>query len=343
MKNNLERDIMGKSIIAIDAMGGDFAPVSTTQGAVLALNENENIEIILVGREDLIKANLKNLTYDKNRLRIIDAKEIIENDESPTKAIKQKKDSSMIVGLNLVKNGEADAFVSAGSTGALLSASTLIIGRVQGIKRPALATIMPNLKGKSLLLDCGSNADCRPEYLQQFALMGSTYMEVILGIEKPKVGLLNIGTEEGKGNILSKETFPLLKESDINFIGNVEANDILKGDVDVFVCDGFTGNIALKSTEGALKTFGTLLKDNFKKNIFTIIGAIIGKQALRGIRDVFDVEDLGGAPFLGLNKLVVKAHGSSSEFEIKAAILQCENFIKSDFNNKISNSLLKED
>lgn len=333
---------MDKSVICVDAMGGDFAPVTTTKGVVMALNENENIEVILVGREDLIRANLRDLNYDKKRLKIVNATEVIENDETPTKAIKEKKDSSMIVGLNLVKNGEAEAFVSAGSTGALLTGSTLIIGRLKGIKRAVLATLIPTLGNRSLLIDCGSNADCKPEYLEQFAIMGSTYMEKIENVKNPKVGLLNIGSEDTKGNALTKETFPLLKNLPINFVGNIESNNIPKGEVDVIVTDGFTGNIVLKLSEGMLKSFSSLLKQNFKKNAITILGAIFGKSALKGVKDTFDISDLGGAPFLGLNKLVVKAHGSSSEVEIKSAILQCDKFIKSGFINTISSTLSME-
>lgn len=330
---------MDKSIICVDAMGGDFAPVVTTRGAINALNVNENIEIVLVGREDLIKANLKDLTYDEKRLRIVNATEVIENEESPTKAIKEKKDSSMIVGLNLVKNGDADAFVSAGSTGALLTASTLIIGRIKGVKRAVLATLVPTVNKRVLLLDCGSNADCRPEYLEQFAIIGSAYMEKIENVNNPKVALLNIGSEDTKGNALAKETFPLLSNLPINFVGNIEANNFPKGEVDVVVTDGFTGNVVLKLSEGMLKSFSSLLKTNFKKNVFTMAGAVIGKSALNGVKNTFDIEDLGGAPFLGLNSLVVKAHGSSNEKAITAAILQCDKFIKSNFTDNLISAL----
>lgn len=330
---------MGKSVICVDAMGGDFAPVVTTKGAIKALNVNENIEIVLVGREDLIKANLKDLTYDEKRLRIVNATEVIENEESPTKVIKEKKDSSMIVGLNLVKNGDADAFVSAGSTGALLTASTLIIGRIKGVKRAVLATLVPTVNKRVLLLDCGSNADCRPEYLEQFAIIGSAYMEKIENVKNPSVALLNIGSEDTKGNTLTKETFPLLSNLPINFVGNIEANNFPKGEVDVVVTDGFTGNVVLKLSEGMLKSFSSLLKTNFKKNLFTMAGAVIGKSALNGVKNTFDIEDLGGAPFLGLNSLVVKAHGSSNEKEITAAILQCDKFIQSNFTNNLADAL----
>ncbi len=330
---------MGKSIICLDAMGGDFAPVTTTKGAVLALNENKNIEIILVGREDLILANLNGLVYDKTRLSIINATEVIENDESPVKAIKEKKDSSMIVGLNQVKGGKANAFVSAGSTGALLASSTTIIGRIKGVKRPCLAAVLPNEQSFSLLLDCGSNVDCRPEYLEQFGIMGSAYAEKILGVKNPRVSLLNIGAEETKGNQLAKDTYKLLKEAPINFIGNVEAKEISQGATDVIVADGFDGNIVLKLSEGLIKSFNTILKKELKSSPIHILGAFIAKNAFINMKKTFDIEKVGGAPFLGLNSLVVKAHGSSSEMAIKYAILQCDTFIQSGFTENVKNAL----
>ncbi len=332
---------MKKSIICVDAMGGDFAPVTTTKGAVLAINENKNIEVILVGREDLIKANLKNCEYDETRLRIVNATEVIENEDSPVKAMKEKKDSSMIVGLNLVKNQEADAFVSAGSTGALLASSTTIVGRIKGVKRPCLAAVLPNEKSFSLLLDCGSNVDCRPEYLEQFGLMGSVYTEKILGVENPRVSLLNIGAEETKGNQLSKDTFKLLKESNINFIGNIEAKEISQGDTDVIVADGFDGNIVLKLSEGLVKSFSTALKEQIKSSKINMLGALIAKNAFLGLKQKFDLEKVGGAPFLGLKSLVVKAHGSSNEMAIKYAIFQCDTFIQSGFVDNVTEAFSK--
>ncbi len=334
---------MSKSIICVDAMGGDFAPVVTTRGVVLALNENKNIEVVLVGREDLIKANLIGLSYDENRLKIVDAKEVIENEDSPVKAIKEKQDSSMIVGLNIVKNKEANAFVSAGSTGALLAGSTTIIGRIKGVKRPCLAVVLPNEKSYSLLLDAGSNVDCKPEYLDQFSIMGSAYMERILGVKNPRVSLLNIGAEENKGNQLAKDTYKLLQNNNnINFIGNIEAKEISQGATDVIVCDGFDGNVVLKLSEGLIKSFSTVLKEQLKSSKINMLGAFIAQKAFKGLKAKFDIEKVGGAPFLGLNSLVVKAHGSSSEDAIKYAILQCDTFIQSGFIENVSDALKAE-
>lgn len=334
---------MPKSVICVDAMGGDFAPVTTTRGAVYAINQNKDIEIILVGKQDLIEANLKDLDYDKDRLRIVNSTQIVENEDKPTVAIKEKKDSSMVVGLNLVKLNEANAFVSAGNTGALLTASTTIIGRIKGIKRPCLAVLLPNEKSFSLLLDAGSNVDCKPEYLVQFGIMGSIYVEKILGISNPKVSLLNIGSEPNKGNQLAKDTYKLLENTDINFIGNIESKEILQGATDIIVCDGFSGNIVLKLSEGFTKSFTKILKENMKKSYISMLGALLSKKAFSGLKDKFNLDEVGGAPFLGLNSLVVKAHGSSSEYAIKNAILQCDKFIKSDFNKNLNEELLKNE
>ncbi len=334
---------MSMNRICVDAMGGDFAPVSTTRGVVKALNANKNIEIVLVGKEDLILANLRDQDYDKERLTIVDASEIIENEDSPASAIKQKKDSSMVKGLNLVKEGKANAFVSAGNTGALLAGSTTIIGRISGIKRPCLATVLPNEQGGSLLLDCGSNTDCKPEYLEQFAILGSVYMNKMHNVENPRISLLNIGSEETKGNQLAKETHKLLQETKgINFIGNIEANQIPQGVTDVIVCDGFDGNIVLKLSEGLLKSFNSLLKKYLTSSPLSTLGAMLAKGGFMKMKEKFDIDKVGGAPFLGLNALVVKAHGSSSENAIKNAILQCDKFIESDFVNIVKNNITED-
>lgn len=334
---------MKKSVICVDAMGGDFAPVVTTKGVLLALDKNKNIEIILVGREDLIKANLSGQVYDESRLKIVNATEIIENEDSPVKAIKEKKDSSMIVGLNMVKNNEAEAFVSAGSTGALLAGSTTIIGRIKGIKRPCLAVVLPNEKGHSLLLDCGSNVDCKPEFLEQFAIMGSTYSEKLLGVSNPRVSLLNIGSEENKGKQLTKDAFKLLKQAPINFIGNVESKEISQGVTDVIVCDGFDGNVVLKLSEGLIKSFTTILKQEYKSSFVTKMGAVLSKNVFKNMKAKFNVEEVGGAPFLGLNSLVVKAHGSSNERDIMYAILQCDKFVQSGFTENVKKALSEQE
>ncbi len=329
---------MEKVRIAIDAMGGDNAPVEVIKGAINSL-ENPDLTIILVGQEEIIKANLRNYDYNKDRVEIVDAREIIENEESPTVAIKNKKDSSMVVGLNLVKDNKADAFVSAGSTGALLTGATMIIGRIKGIKRPALATLLPNIKNHTLLIDAGSNVDCKPEYLVQFATMGSLYMEKVMKVTNPKVGLANIGTEDGKGNELSKESFYLLKDSNINFNGNIEARQIPYGDVDVVVCDGFVGNIILKLSEGLLKSTLMLIKEELMSTLVTKIGALLSKKAFANIKKRFDYREIGGAPFLGLKSLVIKAHGSSDALAFKGAINQCYKFAKADLVNTIDKAV----
>ena len=254
--------------VAVDAMGGDHAPASTVKGTVDALNKSQGISVFLVGQEDVIKKELEQYTYPKERLTIVPASEIIEMAEPPVLAIRKKKDSSIVVGMKMVYNGEADAFVSAGSTGAVLVGGQLVVGRVKGVERPPLAPLIPTEKGFSLLIDCGANVDARASHLVQFARMGSIYMENIMGVKNPKVGIVNIGAEEEKGNALVKETFPLLKEcKDINFVGSIEARDIPKGEVDVIVCEAFVGNVILKLYEGVGKTLIKVVKKGMMQSI----------------------------------------------------------------------------
>ena len=316
------------SKIAVDIMGGDHAPDEIIKGCVLATKDIEST-LVLVGKEDVIREKLSAYTYDESKIEIMHADEVIEMNEPPVMAIRKKKNSSMVVGLKLVKEKQVEGMISAGSTGALLTGATLIVGRIKGVERPAMAPFIPTQTGCSLLIDCGANVDAKPQYLEQFARMGTVYVEECLQIKNPKVGLVNIGTEEEKGNQLTKEAFKLLSESEgIHFCGNVEARDIPYGTVDILVCDGFTGNIILKFMEGFGKWLLGMIKVEFLKNIKTKIAALFMKQGISSIKEKFDVATKGGAPFLGINGLVVKTHGSSKAQEIYSTILQTEGFIK---------------
>ncbi|MBS4868633.1 MAG: phosphate acyltransferase PlsX [Eubacterium sp.] len=328
---------MSDKVIAIDAMGGDNAPIETVKGAVVA-SKTVKYNLALVGKEDIINAELSKYPYDKSKIQVVNATEIIENCDTPTEAIKTKKDSSMVVGMNMVKEGNAVAFVSAGNTGALLTGATIIVGRIKGVKRPALGTMLPTEKQRVLMLDSGANVDAKPEYLLQYAHMGSIYMEYVEGRKNPRVGLVNIGTESEKGNALVKEAYQLLDKAEgLNFAGNTEARDITLGNVDVIVCDAFVGNVILKVMEGLANTVLRLLKKALLSSIITKIGAFLSKPAFKRLkRDFFEYDDIGGAPFLGLKGLVVKAHGSSDAGAVAGAIKQCEKFIDADIVNKIA-------
>lgn len=329
--------------VAVDAMGGDYAPAQIVKGALEAVNERKDIKVILVGQENAILSELKGINYDKERLTVVHAEDVITNDEAPVMAIRRKKNSSIVVAMNLVKNGEADAFVSAGSTGAVLVGGQLIIGRIKGIDRPPLAPVIPTDNGVSLLIDCGANVDARPSHLVQFAKMGSVYMENVIGIKKPRVAIVNIGAEEEKGNMLVKETFPLLKNcNDINFIGSIEAREIPKGGADVIVCEAFVGNVILKLYEGLGSTLIGKIKAGLMSTTKSKIGALLCKPALKETLKSFDASAYGGAPMLGLNGLVVKAHGNSSGNEIKNSIIQCITFTEQNINDKIRMHLEEE-
>lgn len=327
--------------VAVDAMGGDNAPGSTVKGAVDALNRSQEIFVYLVGREDALRAELEQYEYPKDRLEIVHAGEIIEMAEPPVAAIRKKKDSSIVVGMKMVHDGEADAFVSAGSTGAVLVGGQLIVGRVKGVERPPLAPLIPTEKGFSLLIDCGANVDARASHLVQFARMGSIYMENIMGVKNPRVGIVNIGAEEEKGNALVKETFPLLKEcKDINFVGSIEARDIPKGEVDVVVCEAFVGNVILKLYEGVGSTLIKVVKKGMMQTLRGKIGGLLVKPSLKETMKAFDTSERGGAPLLGLRGLVVKTHGSSKSKEITNSILECIAFKKQEISKKIEDNLL---
>lgn len=326
--------------VAVDAMGGDNAPDEIVKGAVMAVNTNKDIRVILVGIEEKIKEILSTLEYDQSAIEIVNATEVIKTEDPPVVSIRKKKDSSIVVGQTLVKEGKADSFVSSGSTGAVLVGAQLIVGRLKGVERPPLAPLIPTKKGFSLLLDCGANVDARPSHLLQFAKMGSIYMEHCCGIKNPTVGILNIGAEEEKGNMLVKETFPLLKVCpDINFIGSVEARDVPYGAADVIVCEAFAGNVFIKTFEG---TGGLLLgevKSVLKSSPITMIGAALIQKALKKTLKKYDAHEYGGAPMLGLNGLVVKSHGSAKAKEICTSINQCVTFCEQKINDKIKEKI----
>lgn len=329
--------------VVVDAMGGDEAPRVPIQGAVEAMQENQNIVITLVGQEDVIHTELEKYQYDEKRMHIVHADEVIGFDEPPVMAVRKKKNSSIVVGMNLVKHGEADAFVSAGSTGAILVGGQFVIGRIKGVERAPLAPLIPTAKGPSLLIDCGANVDARSSHLLQFAQMGSIYMEHVVGIQNPKVAIVNIGAEEEKGNMLVKETYPLLKEcKDINFVGSIEARDIPNGDADVIVCEAFVGNVILKLYEGLAGTLLHKVKQGLMSSLRSKIGALLIKPALKNTLKEFNTSDHGGAPLLGLKGLVVKTHGSSEPRDVKMGILQCVQFTEQKINEKIKENLMVE-
>lgn len=322
--------------IAVDAMGGDNAPKEIIKGAVEAVQKRDDIQVILTGKEEVIADELAGYTYNKEQITIVNTTEVIATAEPPVMAIRRKKDSSIVVGLKLVKEKKADAFVSAGSSGAVLAGGQLLVGRIKGVERPPLAPLIPTEKGFALLIDCGANVDARPSHLVQFAKMGSIYMKHVMGVKNPKVGIVNIGAEEEKGNALVKETFPLLKECrDINFTGSIEAREIPHGQADVIVCEAFVGNVILKLYEGV----GSVLISKMKKGMMTSlrskIGALLVKPALKSTMKDFDASEYGGAPLLGLNGLVVKTHGSSTSKEVCNSILQCVTFKEQRINEKI--------
>ena len=324
--------------VALDAMGGDNAPGEIVKGAVEAVNEREDIEVVLVGDKESVECELAGYEYDKNRISIVHTTETISMDEPPVNAVRKKKDSSIVVAMNMVKNGEADAFVSAGSSGAILVGGQVIVGRIKGIERPPLAPIIPTATGASLVIDAGANVDARASPLVQFAKMGSIYMEKIVGIPNPRVAIVNIGAEEEKGNALVKETFPMLKNcTDINFIGSIEARDIPSGYADVIVCEAFVGNVVLKLYEGLATTLIAKIKEGLMSTTVSKIGAAMAKPALKETLKSFNADKYGGAPLLGLNGLVVKVHGNSTHVEVRNALFQCVSF-----KNERINQIIKE-
>ena len=330
--------------IAVDAMGGDNAPGEIVAGAVMAAQSREDIQIFLIGKEEVVSEELKKHTYKKEQIEVVNATEVIETEEPPVNAIRTKKDSSIVVGMNMVRRGEADAFCSAGSSGAILVGGQVIVGRIKGVDRAPLAPLIPTEKGVSLLIDCGANVDARPAHLLQFAKMGSIYMENVLGIKDPKVGIVNIGAEEEKGNALVKDTFPQLKElPGINFIGSVEAREIPHGQADVIVCEAFVGNVILKLYEGLGAVLVDKIKGGMMSTLRSKIGALLVKPALKTTLKTFDATEYGGAPLLGLNGLVVKTHGSAKAKEVTNTIIQCVTFKQQNISEKIKASIQAEE
>jgi len=328
--------------IIVDAMGGDHAPMEILKGCLDAVKEYE-IELTLIGKEDVIQQHLSSLNAPLEVFAIVNASETIEPDEPPVIAIKRKKDSSMVKGFEMLRQHPGSVFISAGSTGALMAGGLLKVGRIKGINRPALAPLIPTKEKPILLIDAGANAECKPENLVQFAIMGTVYMEKVLGRANPTVGLVNIGAEEGKGNELTKATYSLLKEqSNINFYGNVEARDIPAGIVDIIVCDGFTGNVILKLTEGLASSLFGLMKEQFTKGFVSKIGALLLKPSLKGLKDSLDYAEHGGAPLLGVNGGIIKAHGSSDARAIKNAIRQGKRFIDMQVLENIKSNIVED-
>lgn len=328
--------------IILDGMGGDNAPGEIVKGAVEASKLIED-EIVIVGDGDKIEFQLKKYKYSDEKISVKHASEVIENDDAPVRAVRRKKDSSMVVGLNMVKSGEGDLFISAGNTGALMAGALFNLGRIQGIDRPAIASIYPILgtKKPSLLVDAGANSECKPSNLLEFAMMGSIYMEKVLGRENPKIGLVNLGVEETKGSTLTKAAFGLLEKSHLNFSGNIEAREVPLGGADVVVCDGFVGNVILKLTEGLAINIVNLLKKKFTENARAKMGAVLLSKKLRSLKEEFDYTEYGGAPILGVKGPVVKMHGSSNANAAKNSILKAIPFAEENVVGIISESVFE--
>ncbi len=326
--------------VAVDAMGGDHAPGEIVKGAIDAVTLRPDIKVYLIGRQEVVEQELAKHSYQGSRIEVLHAPEVIDTAEPPVLAVRRKKQSSIVLGMNMVKEKKADAFVSAGSSGAILVGGQVIVGRIKGVERPPLAPLIPTEKGVSLLIDCGANVDARSSHLVQFAKMGSIYMENVLGVQNPRVAIVNIGAEEEKGNALVKETFPLLKNCpDINFVGSIEARDIPHGEADVIVCEAFVGNVILKLYEGVGATLVGMVKAGMMETLRSKIGALLVKPALKKTLKSFDASEYGGAPLLGLNGLVVKTHGSSKAKEVTNSIIQCVTFKEQEINEKIKKNI----
>ena len=326
--------------IVIDAFGGDNAPRAVIEGITLALAKWDDMEFIITGRETELKKELElSGIADSGKITIVNADSVITCDEQPTAAVKQKRDSSLVKALNIIAEGNADCFISAGSTGAVLTGATLIVRRIPGVKRPALAPVIPTAGSPFILIDCGANADCKPEYLQQFAVMGSAYMQGVMGVEHPRVGLVNIGSEEAKGNELVKAAHALLKETNVNFKGNCEGRDIFSGEFDVVVTDGFTGNIILKEAEGFSQTLFKIMKRELTSSFIRKIGAALAKPGFRSVKRIMDYKEYGGAPLLGINGGIIKAHGSSDAKAFLSAIRQARKYVLGNVTEKIASGV----
>ncbi|MEA4988684.1 MAG: phosphate acyltransferase PlsX [Anaerovorax sp.] len=327
--------------IAIDGMGGDHAPLEIVKGCVEASKKIEH-EIYIIGREDEIQNELDKYTYRKEQIKVVHASDVITMEDAPVKAVRTKTDSSLVRGLNMVKNGEADLLISAGNSGAIMAGGLFILGRIPGIDRPAIATTYPILgKGMSLMVDSGANAECKPTNLLEFATMGSIYMERVFGIQKPKVGLVNIGTEESKGTTVLKGAHELLSKSRLNFIGNVEARQVPNGVCDVIVCDGFVGNVILKLTEGLAWSILQLIKKKFTQGLRSKIGALLLSNRLKEMKQEFDYSEYGGAPILGVKGVLLKIHGSSNANAVKNAIIKGIPYVENRVIEVIQDSVLE--
>jgi glycerol-3-phosphate acyltransferase PlsX len=326
--------------IVVDGMGGDKGSKEVLKGIILALKEKEDIEVIVVGQEEKLSKIIKEMGYSNERLKVVNADEVIEMTDEPMIAVREKKNSSINVGLDLVKSKQGDAFISSGNTGALISASQLKLRRIKGILRPAIATVFPSKTGHIVFMDVGANADTKPEYINQFAIMGSEFAKEILNINFPKVSLLNIGSEEGKGNEITRQAYELLKKNEsINFTGNIESREMMSGETDVVVSDGFTGNMVLKTSEGVANYIFSMLKEEIQKSFFSKIGVFFLKKSLRKMKNKLDSSEYGGALFLGLNGISIKAHGNSDCMGIKNAIIVADNFAKNNFVEKLKNKI----
>lgn len=335
---------MEKIVIAIDTMGTDNGSAYFVQGIAEAMDLYDDLSFIVTGKEEELKTYIDQYGCDKTRIEVVDATEEITCHDAPVDAIRRKKNSSMVLALNAVKEGRAAACISGGNSGALLAGGQFLVGRAKGVKRTPLAPLIPHRYGSSLLIDCGANVDAKPENLVQFAKMGSIYMKNIEGIENPRVGIINIGAEDEKGNELVKSTIPLLCEcKDINFIGSVESRDIPNGPADVLVCEAFVGNVLLKFFEGLGKMFMAEIKDTLKSSVKTKIGGALIYKPIKKTFKRYMADDKGGAPLLGLKGLVVKIHGNSKDTEVRSAIEQCRNFVKKDVTNQIIRTFVEEE
>jgi len=323
--------------IALDAMGGDFAPIEPIEGAISAVRELSDLEIILIGKEEIIRQHLPN---NIGRLHIKDADEVISSDESPSLALKNRKDSSIGIGVRCVREDEADAFVSAGNTGAVMAFSLFTLGRLKGVKRPALATFFPSIRGHTLVLDVGANSDSKSLNLFQFGVMASIYMNKVYNIPNPSIGLLSMGSEETKGSSLTSEAYRIFSKSGLNFYGNIEGDNILKGTADIAVCDGFTGNAILKFGESLVDFIKTILGEEARKNLFTALGGILMKPAFKGLMERVNYEEYGGAILLGVNGISVVSHGKSKRYAIKNALKNAYRFYKEKVNYVIKEELV---
>lgn len=330
--------------IALDAMGGDYAPEEIVAGAVMACNTYKDVKLLLVGKEEEIRRELAKYQYPEDRIKLITASQVINMDESPTRALKEKQDSSIVKGLRLIKEKRADAFVSAGNTGAVMAGSLFNVGRLKGIKRPSISISFPSETGRTVVMDNGANTDSKPEHLLQFAIMGQIYARHILGVENPRVGLLSIGEEKEKGNQLTKESYQLFaKDKRIkNFVGNVEGRDIFNGSCDLVICDGFVGNVVLKTTEGVAFLMFKLLKDAFTRNLWTKIAALILKPYLKDLKNKTDYRQYGGAPLLGVNGVVIISHGSSDAIAIMNAVKAAREAVKGEIVRLIEEEINKD-